>query len=256
HKDFVLEWVSVYRFQCRRLERFIHDRVIFAGDSAHQVSPFGARGANSGVQDADNLGWKLALAIKGQAGPNLIPSYDFERGQAADENILNSTRSTDFLAPPSAAEKVMRDAVLTLATKTGFAKRMVNSGRLSLPTAYAGSPLSTPDAEPWEAGVAPGAPMLDAPLGDGGWLTRLAATGRPVLLFKGSDLPEGLPKGIDALPVSDAAHADKEGHLRRRYDLQAGDACLLRPDGHVAARFRQVNAPMVTDALRRMEGFA
>ncbi|MGL5363809.1 MAG: FAD-dependent oxidoreductase [Bosea sp. (in: a-proteobacteria)] len=256
HSDFALEWVSVYRFQCRRLERFIHDRVIFAGDSAHQVSPFGARGANSGVQDADNLGWKLALAIKGKAGPNLIPSYDQERGQAADENILNSTRSTDFLAPPSAAEKVMRDAVLSLATQTGFAKRMVNSGRLSLPTAYLASPLSTPDVVPWQGGVAPGAPMQDAPMGDGSWLTRLAATGHPVLLFMGSDAPASLPKGIDLLRVSAPEHTDQEGQFARRYGLQEGDACLHRPDGHVAARFRQVSAPMVTDALRRMEGFA
>ena len=184
-----------------------------------------------------------------------MPSYDFERGQAADENILNSTRSTDFLAPPSAAEKVMRDAVLSLATQTGFAKRMVNSGRLSLPTAYLGSPLSTPDAELWDSGVPPGAPMLDAPLGEGGWLTRQAATGRPVLLFNGSEPPEGLPKTVDLLCLGRATHPDIHGHLGRRYDLRAGDACLLRPDGHVAARFRQVDGNMVTPALRRMEGF-
>ncbi len=256
HSGFSLEWVSVYRFQCRRLARFIHDRIIFAGDSAHQVSPFGARGANSGVQDTDNLGWKLALAIKGQAGPNLIPSYELERGQAADENILNSTRSTDFLAPPTAAERVMRDAVLALAAQTGFAKRMVNSGRLSLPTAYLASPLSTPDAETWEGGVVPGAPMLDAPLGEGGWLTRQAATGRPVLLLNGSEPPEGLPKTVDLLCVGRATHPEIHGHLGRRYDLRAGDACLLRPDGHVAARFRQVNGDVVRQALRRMEGFA
>jgi 3-(3-hydroxy-phenyl)propionate hydroxylase len=83
HKNFELEWVSVYRFQCRRIDRFVHDRVIFAGDAAHQVSPFGARGANSGVQDADNLGWKLALVINGLSPVSLIDSYHIERSVAA-----------------------------------------------------------------------------------------------------------------------------------------------------------------------------
>src|SRR6185312_3068095 len=83
-REFSLEWVSIYRFNCRRLDRFVHGRVIFIGDAAHQVSPFGARGANSGIQDAENLAWKLAAVIKGQAGARLIESYERERMQAAD----------------------------------------------------------------------------------------------------------------------------------------------------------------------------
>ena len=67
-RPFELEWISVYRFNCRRLDRFVHGRVVFVGDAAHQVSPFGARGANSGIQDAENLAWKLAAVIKGEAG--------------------------------------------------------------------------------------------------------------------------------------------------------------------------------------------
>ena len=101
---FELEWVSVYTFQCRRMERFRHGRVIFAGDSAHQVSPFGARGANSGFQDTDNLCWKLKLVIEGRAPERLLDSYDHERIQAADENLVASTRSTDFITPKSADE--------------------------------------------------------------------------------------------------------------------------------------------------------
>ena len=77
--DFELEWVSVYTFNCRRLDRFVHDRVIFIGDAAHQVSPFGARGANSGIQDAENLAWKLAAMLAGEGGEALIASYDIER---------------------------------------------------------------------------------------------------------------------------------------------------------------------------------
>jgi 3-(3-hydroxy-phenyl)propionate hydroxylase len=100
-REFELEWVSVYTFQCRRMNRFNHGRVLFVGDAAHQVSPFGARGANSGVQDTDNLVWKLKLVMDGKAPATLLDTYSEERGHAADENILNSTRSTDFITPKS-----------------------------------------------------------------------------------------------------------------------------------------------------------
>jgi 3-(3-hydroxy-phenyl)propionate hydroxylase len=103
---FELEWISIYTFQCRRMESFRHHRVIFAGDSAHQVSPSGARGANSGVQDADNLGWKLKAVIDGIASDALIDSCNTERVYAAEENIRHSTQSTDFIPPKSAASRI------------------------------------------------------------------------------------------------------------------------------------------------------
>ena len=162
---FELEWVSIYRFNCRRLDRFTHGRVIFAGDAAHQVSPFGARGANSGIQDAENLAWKLAAVIKGEAAGSLIDSYERERMQAADENIGHSTRSTDFIAPHSDAERRLRNAVLApWRPKAEFARRMVNSGRLSVASIY-DTPLSTPDDDAVFAGSARlGAPVPDAPM--------------------------------------------------------------------------------------------
>ena len=95
-KPFRIDWLSVYRFRCMMLERFVHGRVIFAGDSAHVVSPFGARGGNGGIQDVDNLGWKLAAVVTGQAQRALIDSYDEERRHGAAENILNSARATGF----------------------------------------------------------------------------------------------------------------------------------------------------------------
>jgi 3-(3-hydroxy-phenyl)propionate hydroxylase len=128
-----IEWVSIYTFQCRRMEQFRHGRVIFAGDSAHQVSPFGARGANSGLQDTDNLVWKLKLVMTGRAPDTLLDSYDTERIHGADENILNSSRSTDFITPKSDVSRLFRDAVLDLSEHHAFARPLVNSGRLSLP---------------------------------------------------------------------------------------------------------------------------
>ncbi len=131
---FTLEWASVYTFACQRMERFRQGRVLFAGDSAHGVSPFGARGANSGVQDADNLAWKLAVVLHGRAGEALLATYGIEREFAADENIRNSTRATDFITPKSEVSRLFRDAVLDLARTQPFARTLVNSGRLSLPS--------------------------------------------------------------------------------------------------------------------------
>jgi len=163
---FDLEWVSVYTFQCRRMTQFRHGPVIFMGDAAHQVSPFGARGANSGIQDADNLGWKLAAVLAGRAPQSLLDTYDAERIEAADENILNSTRSTDFITPKSPVSRLFRDSVLQLAQNLGFARSLVNSGRLSVPTFHATSVLNTPDlpGAVFASRMIPGAPADDAPV--------------------------------------------------------------------------------------------
>ncbi|KRE17308.1 FAD-dependent oxidoreductase [Bosea sp. Root483D1] len=248
HAEFALEWVSVYRFQCRRLDRFLHGRVIFAGDAAHQVSPFGARGANSGIQDADNLGWKLALVTQARSPASLLQSYDGERVAAADENILNSTRATDFIAPRSPGERLLREAALSLAPLTGFAKRFVNSGRLSLPSAYAGSALSTED-DGCEGNLPPGAPFLDAPLANAShaWLSEAFSTGQAILL--GEAAATLAPDGV--LPIEPV---EGDETLRRRYALDSGAVVLLRPDGHVAARFRGPRRAAIEAAIERMEG--
>ena len=172
-REFELEWVSVYTFQCRRMNDFRHGRVLFVGDAAHQVSPFGARGANSGIQDTDNLCWKLKLVIDGKAPSSLLDTYSDERGFAADENILNSTRSTDFITPKSKISLTFRNAVLTLAREHAFARALVNSGRLSVPTFLTESVLNTPDTDSFAGDMVPGAPLDDAPMRENGenfWL--------------------------------------------------------------------------------------
>lgn len=242
HGDFALEWISIYRFQCRRLQRFVHGPVIFAGDAAHQVSPFGARGANSGVQDADNLGWKLAAALRGRAG--VIESYHQERSEAADENILNSTRATDFIAPRQKAEVRFRNAALALARQTEFGKRFVNSGRLSTPTAYRRSPLSIADEASWAAGPPPGAPIPDAPLGNG-YLSERLGHGFALLYW-----PDGKEvSAISGLPL--IAVTDSDECLIQRFSLARDSGYLIRPDRHVAARFHRVTQAVVAAALSK-----
>ncbi|TMJ49104.1 MAG: FAD-dependent oxidoreductase, partial [Alphaproteobacteria bacterium] len=249
-----------YKFQCRRMDRFIHGRVIFAGDAAHQVSPFGARGANSGLEDAENLSWKLDRVLRRVSPPSLLESYHTERSAAADENIRESTRSTDFMAPNSDQEARLRKAVLSLARETEFGKRMVNAGRLSVPSVYE-TPLSTVDGDAWAGGPRPGTSMPDAPLlarsGDCMYLTEAfirRGTGFMLLEFGNGAATETL-EGLGVIRIgSEDDFRDAEGLAGARYDAAPGTGYLLRPDGYVAARFRHPTRTAVDAALARASG--
>ncbi len=247
--EFTPEWYSVYTFQCRRMARFVHGRVIFAGDSAHLVSPFGARGCNGGIADVDNLGWKLDLVLSGEAPEALLETYNDEAVTTADENILNSTRSTDFMTPKTAVSRAFRDAVLELARDCLFARPFVNSGRLSTAVSYPHSMLNTPD-EPGQAwsGPPPGAPPVDAPLGDG-WLQEQLGDGF-ILLVNGWTGPT--PAGVALLDL--AAVEPRPNLLLDRWNLTPGAAYLIRPDQYVAARWRKPTPGAVAAALQRAKG--
>jgi 3-(3-hydroxy-phenyl)propionate hydroxylase len=250
-RPFALDWVSVYTFQCRRLERFVHGRVVFAGDSAHIVSPFGARGGNGGIQDADNLAWKLARVLCGEACARLIDSYDEERVRAADENLLNSARSTHFMTPKSEAERAFRRAALELARDHAFARRFVNSGRLSLPASLAGLSLQTP-AEPGE-GVAPGLACPDAPVthadGTAGYLLDHLGGDFCWLVVGEVDVPATAERVVR---VGRGGLSDAEGLVGKRYG--EGLAYLVRPDQHVAARLANPTQAAMEAALARAAG--
>jgi 3-(3-hydroxy-phenyl)propionate hydroxylase len=253
--DYTLEWTSIYTFQCRRMENFRHGRVLFAGDSAHQVSPFGARGANSGVQDADNLAWKLDLVVKGLAPESLLDSYSEERVHGADENILNSTRATDFLTPKTAISKVFRNAVLELAQKHAFARPLVNSGRLSVPCVYDGMPLNGPDELNGPARSRVGASCADAPMADGFLLEQLG--GDFTVLALNTTPPD--VADVDGIAVRtirlDTRRDDPTGAIRARYlgDEPCG-VYLIRPDQHVVARWAVADAADIKAALRTATG--
>ena len=259
--DFDFEWMSVYTFACQRMERFRHGRVLFAGDAAHGVSPFGARGANSGVQDADNLAWKLRLVLQGAAPDRLLDSYDHERVDAADENILNSTRSTDFITPKSDVSRTFRDAVLGLAADHPFARKLVNSGRLSVPSTLASSSLNTPDVDAFDGAMVPGATCVDAPVlsrGRPAWLLDHLREDFTLMVFadaavEGVDC-DGIPLRIVVVSTgSDVTDVlgDCEGLVARRYDATPGTAYLIRPDQHVCARWRRWRPDDVRAAVAR-----
>lgn len=250
--DYTLEWTSIYTFQCRRMRSFRHGRVLFAGDAAHQVSPFGARGANSGMQDVDNLGWKLGLVLRGQAPEALIDSYDSERRHGADENILNSTRSTDFITPKSATSHMFRNAVLDLAHDHPFARVFVNSGRLSVPCFYDGLALNGADDLPGAPDRSrPGAPCPDAPLGDGYLLDHLGNDF--VVLSINTDAPD--ISEAEGVALRHVHVADVGGALAERWlGTAPAGVYLIRPDQHVAARWASYDETALRAALRRACG--
>ena len=248
---FTLEWVSVYTFRCRRLERFVHGRVVFVGDSAHQVSPFGARGGNGGVQDADNLAWKLAAVLEGRAPESLIETYDVERVAAADENILHSTRATDFITPKTEAARAYRDAALLLAGRHGFARGFVNSGRLSRPCTV---PVMAGESDGWPGAPALGSPAVDAPImvaGRADWLLR-QLRGFTLLVAGPANGLAGAIRGVRVVALG--ASDDLEGLVAARYGLRDGAGVLFRPDGHVAALFRRVEPARVARAVAAVLG--
>ncbi len=286
-RPFELEWVSIYTFQCRRMTDFRHGRVLFAGDAAHQVSPFGARGANSGFQDVDDLMWKLALVMTGQAPERLLDTYAMDRQFAADENIMNSTRSTDFITPKSRTSKTFRNQVLALAKHHPFARKLVNSGRLSVPSFLVGSVLNTPDADVFEGQMVPGAPMDDAPVqrdGQSSWLLDHVGQGFALMWFVDTapsaaalaQLSEActacgsagvcakMPVKVSPLVVATRplhlpdmdVLVDSQGLAAQRYDAKPGTVYLLRPDQHVLARWRALDSTRLQAAMARVLGNA
>lgn len=234
-------WYSIYTFQCRRMKSFIHGPVIFIGDSAHLVSPFGARGANSAVADAENIAWKLDQVLKGNACESLITSYNTERTMAADENILNSSRSTDFMVPKNDISHHFKEAVLTLAKKNPAVRPFINSGRLSTPTPYHNSSLSTLDQHIWAAGPAPGYPFIDAPFEnitlarDTIWISDYIGGDFTLLVFESSSNISF--QNMAYLSPVKIIHVPIGGLAADRYGAKEGSVYLMRPDSVVAARW-------------------
>ena len=259
---FTLDWASVYTFACLRMDRFVHGRVVFAGDSAHGVSPFGARGANSGVQDAENLAWKLDRVLKGLAPDALVATYGPEREFAADENIRNSTRATDFITPKSAISHLFRAAVLELAREHPFARRMVNSGRLSVPATLRDSPLNTPDCDDdFSAPQVPGAVLPDAPVlcgGQPGWLLRTLGPDFTLLVFGAAPAWAHSLAQVKVLQIGTGMHdvQDTQGLVTQRLNARPGTMVLVRPDQHLCARWRAASETQVRQALARAMGAA
>ena len=228
----------------------MHGRVVFAGDAAHEIPPFGARGGNSGIQDADNLGWKLAAVVSGAADAALLESYDAERGEAARSNAAFAGQSARFVSPQTDSERLFRDAVIQLARRHEWARAMVNTGRLSTATTYTVGPLLIPDEDPFEGGIVPGAAADNgAVAGPSGpaFLLDFVPGSFTALVFSGDGSRDAGAGAAGGLPLEtitvtrtgapgDRRLVDADGSLHERYGARPAATYLLRPDGHVVGR--------------------
>ncbi|WP_069706120.1 FAD-dependent oxidoreductase [Burkholderia seminalis] len=271
-------WITIYKANALTLERYRHDRVLFCGDAAHLVPIFGVRGANSGIDDADNLAWKLAYVLRGIASDALLDSYSDERVFATHENLRYGTKSTEFMAPPSFAFELMRKAVLTLARRHPALRSLINPRQTSA-IAYAKSPLNAAERDTFAAGPAPGTVLVEcpltlyAPLGGGtrsGHLTDLVAPRFTAFCFASDGVPDPSLAELERR-VQDAhvpftlvtlarqarprhpacAGHDDDGRLFDLYGARDDTVYLVRPDGHVLGRWHDARADDLAAALDR-----
>lgn len=239
-------WITIYRANAATLPDYRKDRVLFAGDAAHLVPIFGVRGANSGIDDADNLGWKLAYVIQGRAGPALLDSYSEERVYAAHENLRHGRKSTEFMAPPTFAFELMRRAVLGLAGRHHAVRPLINPRQTSA-IAYVDSPLNGADGG-FEAGPAPGHVLPEAALAEGN-IIDLLGNGFTLLYFGDADAAPASLRDPRATLAAVPRAADRSGRAWRIYGACEGSAYLVRPDGHVLARWRDGASADVAAAI-------
>ena len=270
-RHYEIVWKSVYRFHSRVVDRMRVGRVLLAGDCAHLVSPFGARGLNSGVADAENAAWKLAFVLHGWAGEGLLESYHVERHAAARENLDVTTRTMDFMVPRDDEQQRRRLDVLTRAAADPAIVSQVDSGRLAEPFWYADSTLTTPCPERPFAGrpprgavppAGPGVLVPDVPvaIADSGprRLREIARAG--FLLLAGEDIDDSavlhVARQATSAPVRllPLAEIDPTGELGKALGAKPGEVWVVRPDAHVAAVLKAPDPIDVVRALARAHG--
>ncbi|KGG93609.1 MULTISPECIES: FAD-dependent monooxygenase [Comamonas] len=268
-----MDWSSVYSARALTLPNYVHGRVIFAGDAAHMLPIFGVRGANTGFQDAQGLGWRLALVAKGAASAALLQSYSSERVGAAREIVEEAGKSTRFMAPPSRGFRLLRDAVLSLSLSQPFVGPLYH-WRTSRPHEYGSSPLNSmgDDNLLFKAGPGHGAPPLNVRFAPDSYLLDRLGGGFDLLYFtSGKAIPAELQavaagvraRGVAVRLIAVSSHAsgtvegsdlvldDTEGRCRARYGVMAdGAAYLLRPDQHVCARWMALDANRLQAAFK------
>ena len=258
--EYDIVWVGPYAYRSECVDQLRHGQVFFVGDAAHVVSPFGARGGNSGVQDADNLAWKLAAVIQNRATSKLLDSYHEERHEAATQNVLVTNRTARFLRPADGMERIFRSAAISLAKRHVFARQLVNTGRMSTPNAYSNSSV---------CGPAGGRPLQNVALrwadGSAGDLADLLrwAQGRLLLLVFGALTIEMRRQVWQVMTQTDlrcvqvvyqASLADAVEHVidpAGHLSSCVGNAAwaLVRPDSYIAATGDRFDAALTQASL-------
>lgn len=253
-----LEWWSVYSANTLCLDDYRHGRIFFIGDAAHIVPIFGVRGLNNGLADAENIGWKLALVLHGEADDRLLDSYSPERRGATLEVFANATKSTRFMTPPTRGWRLAREAVLSLSLRHEFPRGLANPRQMQ-PYTYSESPL-TPYArrdQEFAGGPGCGSVALNATLDDGSHLLDRAGNGMTAILFCDGHPPADQAALLEQLGRIDKRFVslvigsrgpdygtetivDDDGRVARLFAAGPGTLYILRPDLHVAGRWKTV----------------
>lgn len=266
-----LDWSSVYSARTLTLSDYWHGRILFVGDAAHLLPIFGVRGANTAFQDAQSLGWHLALVAKGVAPSSILAGYSTERVGAAREIIEESGKSTRFMTPPTEGFRLLRNAVLSLSLTHAFVRPLYH-WRTSRPHAYTDSQRNSrgDDNALFQAGPGHGDPPKNVLLGPNSYLLDYLGSVFTLLYFSQSgSLPQdlrnvvadhsnrGMPiqvlvvGGAENGPGSDRVLSDTNGRVRHCYGVSAdGAAYLLRPDQHICARWLNLDTDRLDSALR------
>jgi 2-polyprenyl-6-methoxyphenol hydroxylase-like FAD-dependent oxidoreductase len=268
-REYELVWATAYRFHERVADAFSAGRVFLAGDAAHLYAPFGARGLNSGTQDAENLAWKLAFVRRGWAPPSLLDSYDAERRAAARENLRVTSATMEFLVPQTDEARRRRVDVLDRALTDAAARAHINSGMLAEPYWYTASPLTTPGPLPTDFPTEPGAVRPPVPgvicpdgpcIADGAPSRLRRLFGRSfVLLTARTEVAQAARKAATtAVGAPVTAHAFEEidvgGVFMVALDATRESVHVVRPDGHLAAVLPELEPVTLAAALRRAIG--
>jgi 3-(3-hydroxy-phenyl)propionate hydroxylase len=248
--------------------------VFLMGDSAKVVSPFGARGGNTGVADADNLAWKLAAVLRGKADAALLDSYGDERLEAAQQNVCVTNRTARFLRPTDGSERLFRQAAIGLAKQYPFARSLINTGRMAIANPYTRSRACTYATEQ-SASSAAGQSVQNVRFnwadGTPGHVNQLLdwAEGDLLVLVFGDLSNAALQRlrrlcfdapvrsvqvlGPDARPQALEHIRDPQGHLQGACHVFGHAWALLRPDGYLAATGESVDTKLVS-AIERSLG--
>lgn len=245
HGPWELEWWSIYSANTLALDDYRDGRLFFIGDSAHIVPIFGVRGLNNGLADAENIGWKLAHVLTGRAEPALLDSYSPERRGATLDVFANASKSARFMTPPTRGWRLMRDAALNLALSHDFAGFLANP-RQMMPYTYADSPIVAADDQTFGQGSpVAGAALPNARLGEG-FLSDHLGQGYTLISFDAAlrvDLPDLV-----------TLHLALETPAARVLGAGPKTAYLVRPDGHIAARWHDAAPDQVLAAFHLSQG--
>lgn len=284
-------WITPFKVNARRAEKYRVGRAFIAGDAAHIHSPTGGLGLNTGMQDAYNLAWKLALVIRGLADPALLDSYESERTPVADAVLRLAGQLTTMLTLTNPASQQLRNHLMPMLSGLGAVQHQVAVQDAQLSITYRSSPIvseyhherfghirfaggpragdRTPDAGPLQPADGPAVRLNDllrgvhhtlvvfgGPAPESASWQHLTAIARAVRGQHGEMIRVHIIVDGASVPNELAGDhdvlLDTEGAAHHRYQADLPTLYLIRPDGYIGFCSRPANQTALTDYLTRI----